>query len=133
MIFTERYKDIIKTENDIATEYNNDYYIENNVIKDIRVLVTGHFGNIVSIDMVCENICPIPLYNNIHNIGYIIRCLIELFDKENDDSVNLNELKDTPIRIVFDDKNPYNGKAIAIGHFMSDRFIMIEDLMRLEK
>lgn len=132
MTFTERYKDIIKTKDYFEKEHNGDYSIENNIVNEFNVLVTGHFGNTVSIQMICDNITPIPLYNSTHNIGYIIRAIIELFDKEDDNSVNINVLKGTPIRLVFDSKNPYYGKVIAIGHFMKDRFILIEDLMRVE-
>lgn len=133
MIWKERYSDVLKTENDIAEMFPDGYSIENNVIKKVDVLVTGHFGNAVSVNMVCENICPFPLYNSTQNIGYILRALIELFDKENDDSVSISQLNNIPIRLVFDNKNIYIGKCIGIGHFMKDRFVLTEDLMKLSQ
>lgn len=132
MTWKERYAKILKTENEIKECLNNNCHIENNIIKDIDILITGHFGNCVSIDVVCENICPFPLWNSTDNIGYIIRALIDIFDKEDDDSVNLGALKNTPIRIVYDNENQYGGKAVAIGHYMKDRFVFIEDLMQLD-
>lgn len=124
MTFFERYKDIIKTESDFTKTS-----IENDIITKVDIKITGHFGNTVSLDMICKRACPIPLWNSTHNIGYIIRFLIELFDKEDDNSVSFHILEGTPIRIVYDKDN----KAIAIGNFMEDRFIMIEDLMRLKE
>ena len=128
MIFTERYKDIIKTEKEIK-EIVKGCEIENNIIKEVRILVTGHFGNTVSVDMLCNGVCPFPLWNSTHNIGYILRALIEIFDKENDGSVNITNLNNTPIRLVFE-----NGcKCIGIGHFMKDRFVLTEDLMKIKE
>ena len=73
MIFKERYNDILKTENDLAKLLGNDYSVINNAIKKVDVLVTGHFGNTVSLNIVCENISPFPLYNSVGNIGFILR------------------------------------------------------------
>lgn len=132
MIFSERYKDMLKTEKQLREQFNNHIYIENNIIKKIDVLVTGHFGNAVSLNMLCENISPMPLWNSTDNIGYIIRALIEIFDKEDDRSVNVKELEGTPIRIVIDSDTKFGGKCVAIGHFMKDRFVLIEDLMKVK-
>lgn len=127
MIWKERYEKILKTENEIKEIYDNKCEIENNIIKDIDVITVGHFGNCVSIDMLCDNVCPFPLWNSTHNIGYIIRALIDIFDKEHDSGAKLSVLKGTPIRIVYQER-----KAVAIGHFMKDRFVLIEDLMQLD-
>ena len=133
MIFKERYEDLLKTKDYFKTKYGNDFCIENNIINNVDVVITGHFGNSVSLTMTCENICPIPLYNSTHNIGFILRALIEIFDKEDDNSVSVSALCNTPIRLVFDSENPWGGKAVAIGNFIKDRFILIEDLMKIEK
>lgn len=132
MIFKERYKQIIKTEADLKKELG-ECCIENNVIKKIDVVVTGHFGNAVSAEMICENICPLGLYNSTGNIGYILRALIDIFDKENDNSVSIKALEGTPIRLVFNSANSWGSKAVAIGHFMKDRFVMIDDLMKIKE
>ena len=133
MVFNDRYNQSLKTEKDLKEQFNNHIYIENNIIKDIDVIVTGHYGNIVSVDMLCENIRPFPLYNSTDNIGYIIRALIEIFDKEDDNSVSINSLKNTPIRIVYDADNKFEGHSVAIGHFMKNRFILIDDLMKVHE
>lgn len=130
MIFNERYKDLIKTANQIKEQFGDKICIENNVVKDIDVFVTGHFGCTVSVALTCENICPLGLYNSTHNIGYILRALIEIFDKEDDDPVSIYKLKNTPIRLVFNGV-PWGSKAIAIGHFMKDRFVVIDELMKI--
>ena len=132
MIFKERYKGIIKTEADIKNAFG-ETCIENNIIKNIDVVVTGHFGNTVSVQMLCENICPLGLYNSTGNIGYILRALIDIFDKSDDNSVNIKALEGTPIRLVFDSVNSWGGKAVAIGHFMHDRFVMIDELMKIKE
>lgn len=120
-----------KTENDISNILS-EYHVENNIIQEINILITGHFGNTVSVSIVCPNICILPLYNSTNNIGYILRALVELFDKSEDNSVSLSSLTDIPVRLVFDNKNPYLGKCVGIGHFMKDRFVLIEDLMKLD-
>lgn len=132
MIFKERYEKIIKTEAQIKKDLG-EYCIENNVINRVDVVVTGHFGNTVSVNMLCENICPLGLYNSTGNIGYILRALIDIFDKSDDNSVNIKALEGTPIRLVFNGANSWGGKAVAIGHFMKDRFVMIDDLMKLKE
>lgn len=132
MIFTERYKKILKTQNELKNEIG-EICIENNIIESVDVVITGHFGNCVSVRMLCENICPIPLYNSTSNIGYILRMLIELFDKEDDNSVSINSLNNTPIRLVFEGENSWGCKAVAIGHYMKDRFVLIDDLMKVKE
>jgi len=133
MTYKDRYKDILYTQEDLKKRLGQSYCIENNIIKEVNIVVTGHFGNCVSLDMLCYGVCPIPLYNSTGNIGYILRALIDIFDKEQDDSVKIKELNGTPIRIVFDNKNVHGGKSVAIGHFMKDRFVFIEDLMKLKE
>lgn len=106
--------------------------IENNVIEDIDIEIIAHFGNTVSIDLLCCNIRPLPLYNSTGNIGYIIRALVVLLGKEREDGVNLKSLKNTPIRIVFNGETKFMGKSVAIGHYMKDQFVLIEDLMKAD-
>lgn len=128
MIWKERYKEILKTEREIKENLGNTFAIENNIIKKIDVVVVAHFGNSVGIDMICDCISPIPLYNSTANIGYILRALIDLFDANAEDGAYLKTLVGTPLRIVLK-----NNKAVAIGHFMKDEFFLIEDLMQLKK
>lgn len=126
-VYKEVTDKIAKTKLDIESLYNN-CSIENNVIKDIDVEIIAHFGHVVSVNMLCDNIRPLPLYNSTHNVGYIIRVLVWLFDKEQEDGISLKELIGTPLRIVY-----VNNRAIALGHFMKDRFVLIDDLMKVEE
>lgn len=102
--------------------------VENNVIENIDIEIIAHFGNSVSLNLLCYNIRPLPLYNSTNNIGYIIRALVVLLGKEREDGINLTALKGTPIRIVFNK----GGRSVAIGHYMRDQFVLIEDLMKAD-
>lgn len=133
MIFKERYKGLLKSESEVRARLNNNCCIENNIIRDIRVLVTGHFGNCVSLEIACENIFPVSSYNNTKNIGYVLSALIDIFDKEDDNGVNITKLNGTPIRVVYNDKSSCGSKSVAIGHYMKDRFIFIDDLMKFDR
>ena len=120
-----------RTEKEIR-EKMGECHIENNVIEDIDIRIIAHFGNTVSLDLLCHNIRPLPLYNSTNNIGYIIRALIVLLGKEREDGINLSALKGTPIRIVFNGETKFSGKSVAIGHYMKDQFVLIEDLMKAD-
>ena len=50
MIFKERYKNILKTESEIKAQLG-ECCIENNIIQKIDIVVTGHFGNAVSVSL----------------------------------------------------------------------------------
>lgn len=128
MTFKEKYNDILLTKSQVEEIVSN-CTIENNYIKEVRILVTGHFGNTVSVGLLCEKVSPFPLWNSTHNIGYIIRTLIEFFDKENDDPINMSVLNNTPIRLVFEN----NCKCVALGHYTKDHFVLIEDLLKIQK
>ena len=57
----------------------------------------------------------------------IISILIDFFDStEKEDGCSIKILKNTPIRIVYDDYKP-----VAIGHFIEDRFLQINELLSL--
>lgn len=133
MIFYEKYKDIIKTKKDLEKQLGK-IGIENNIMHDFDISVTGHFGNSVSFTLMCDNICPPAMYNNKGNIGYIIAFLVDFFDKEDDNTISVKKsLKEIPIRLVFDDDNGWGGKCIGLGHFMKDRFILFENLCKISK
>lgn len=127
LVFARNYKTLLKTEAEVRERLGDGYHIENNVIKKIDVSIVPHFGNVISLDMLCENVCPYPLYNNTGNIGYIIRALVALLDLGlRDDGAALSEIRNVPIRIVFDGKE--FGRAVAIGHYIEDRFVFIDEL-----
>ena len=102
--------------------------IENNIINKLDIEIIAHFGNCVSLIMDCYCCRPLPLYNSTANIGYIIKRLVEFLGIEEEDGLALSQIKNVPIRIVYD-----NNKTVALGHFMKDKFITIEDLMEGNK
>ena len=123
-------KDIIKTEEQIK---EMGYRIENNLIEEVNVNTIAHFNNITSFEIYCSNVCPMCGRNNIGNLGYVIRAFIELFDLSEEDGLRLTKIKKIPCRLVFK-KNRFGfvNEYIGIGHFMKDKFVLIDDLARLD-
>ena len=110
-------------------EINSDRYeIENNIIRGAKIAVIGHFGNIVSLVVYTDNCCIISDYNNTRNIGFIIKALVELFDLTLEDGYIFSHIKDIPCRIICDK----NSKVVGFGHFMKDKFVFTEDLMKID-
>lgn len=129
---SSEYGNIIKTKEQIEKEYQ-EIHIENNIIKNVRIKVIGHFNNCICISIDCENISLLNGYNNTSNIGYILRFLVEFFNKSDDNGVDINILCNTPIRLIFDSNDLFEGKCIAIGHFMEDKFVYLDDIINLHK
>ena len=121
-------KDIIKTEEQIK---EMGHRIENNLIEEVNVNTIAHFNNITSFEIYCSNVCPMFGRNNIGNLGYVIRAFIELFDLSEEDGLRLTKIKKIPCRLVFK-KNGFVNECIGIGHFMKDKFVLIDDLARLD-
>lgn len=123
-------KDITYSLNDIEKK---GYGVENNIIKEIDIKIIAHFGNIPCLTMICENVIPYGFYNDIHRLGYLLKAIVEFFGLEREDGIMLSELKDIPCRIVFDGngKNHWGDKAVGIGHYMKDKFILFEDFKKL--
>lgn len=115
---------------EVVKRLNGNYSVEDNVIEELDVKVIPHFGHCVSLVMHCNSVSPIPLYNSTGNIGYIIQMLAQLFSLR-EDGTSLQELVGRRLRIVYNKKEMYIGRAVAIGSVLSDRFIFIEDLMTI--
>lgn len=126
MLWNNRYP--IKTQKDIENDYG-EITCENQIINNIDVLIIGHYGNCTSLIMDCESCSPLGLRVNTRNLGYIISTLVDLFDKTEDSGIYLRDLKGTPLRVIY---SKVDGKALAIGHFIKDQFIYIDDLMKVE-
>jgi len=108
---------------------------ENNILKKIDINVIAHFGNAVSLELMCENICPYSCYNNTKNIGILIRALIEFFDLSEEDGLRVSMIRNIPIRVVFDGTNTthWGEKAIGIGHYMKDKYILFSEFSKLDE
>lgn len=102
--------------------------IENNIIERVDVDTIAHFGNLTSFEIYCPNVVPYSSRNNTSNLGEVIRAFIELMRLEEEDGIRLSQIKNIPCRLVFDGENAWGSKVIGIGHFMQDRFVLIDDL-----
>lgn len=121
--------EIIKTQKEIS---ELGYTVENNMLKSIDVNVIAHFGNTVCFEMYCSNMVPISQHNNTGNIGYLFKALIELLDLSEEDGIRISSIKDVPIRLILTGNSGCGSKSIGFGHFMKDKFVLIEDFVKLD-
>ena len=129
----------MKTVNDITKRMrdvkNLGYGVENNIIEKIDIKIIAHFGNIPCLNIVCENIVPYGHYNDIARMGFLLKAIVEFFEVDREDGVWLSSLRNIPCRLVFegDGDNHWGEKAVGIGHYMKDKFILFEDFGKLAK
>ena len=112
----------------------NGYSVENNIIEKVDVNVIGHFDNYATLKIMCSNIVPYSCVNNTKNLGEMIRFLVEFLEVEKEDGIGISEIKDVPVRLVFDGdgRNGHWGeKAIGIGCFMKDKYVLFSDFGRV--
>lgn len=127
---SENANNIIKTKSQIE---NMGYGIENNIIERVDVNCIGHFGNCVTFEIRCKNVCAMCHYNNTVNLGFIIKKFIELMGLTKEDGIRLSDIKNIPCRIVYEDPNcSWGAKCVGIGHFMEDKFVLVDDLAKFE-
>lgn len=121
------YKDILLTEQMI---HDSGYKVENNIIEKVDVNIIAHFNNEVFFEIYCKNIVPYSNRANTKGLGAIIKTIVKLFGIENEDGIRISLIKDIPCRLVFENNNTDNFgcRAVGIGHFMNDRFILFDDL-----
>lgn len=115
---------------EVGRRLDNNYRLYHHTILELDVMVIPHFGHCVSLNLCCDGVSPIPLYNSTNNIGKIIQCFMQLFDLH-EDGTGLQDLIGRRIRVVYNDTNPFAGRAVAIGSPLMDRFIFVEDLMSI--
>lgn len=121
-------EDIIKTEKEIK---EMGYKIENNLIEDVNINTIAHFGNLTCFEIGCSNVCPMSGYNNINNLGYIIRAFIELFDFSEEDGLRLTEIKNIPCRLIFE--GGWGSRCVGFGHFMKDKFVLTNEFAQINE
>lgn len=109
------------------------YGIANNFVS-IDLEVIGHFNNTVSLILTATNVIPYSGYANTKNIGLILQYLVELLGISREDGIYLSEMKDIPVRLVFDSSEcSWGSKCMGIGNFMEDKFVLFKDLSVLGK
>lgn len=120
--------EIIKTEQDLKCL---GYHIINNIIKSIDIDIIAHFGNCSCFEIICADRHLMGTYNNTKSLGFLIRAFVELFDLSQEDGIKLTSIKNVPCRLVFDGEPDWGAKCIGFGHFMRDKFILIEDFVKI--
>ena len=127
---SENVNNIIKTKSQIE---EMGYGIENNIIEKVDVNCIGHFGNCVTFEIQCKNVYAMCHYNNTANLGFIIKKFIELMGLTDEDGIRLSNIKNIPCRIVYADPHcSYGSRCVGIGHFMENKFVLIDDLAKFE-
>ena len=123
-------EDVVKTEQEIK---DMGHSIENNIITAVEVNVVAHVGNVTCFEISCENVWPMSSYNNLRNLGYIIKAFIELFDLSEEDGIRLSEIKNVPCRLIFEGSGGWGSKCIGFGHFMKDKFVLTKDFVKVDE
>lgn len=119
-------KDIIKTKKEIE---EMGYKIENNFIEDVDVNTIAHFGNLTCFEIMCTNVCPMSGYNNIGNLGYIIRAFFEVIGLSEEGGLRLSEIKNIPCRLIFE--SGWGSRCVGFGHFMKDKFVLTSEFAQI--
>ena len=123
-------KDITKKASDINKMGHS---IENNIIKYVNVNTIAHFGNVTCFEIVCSDVCAMSGYNNIGNLGYLIKSFIELFDLSEEDGLRLTKIKDVPCRLVLEGNGGFGSRCIGFGNFMKDKFVLTDEFAKINE
>ena len=119
-------EDVLGREAEIHTEAG--YTIQNHMIDGVDIRIVGHLGNLTQMIVYASDWCFMSGYNTTHNLGYLIKAFVELFDLDKEDGVCLSDLKRIPCRIVIGPQ----GQCVGFGHFMKDKFVYISDFIRID-
>jgi len=99
--------------------------VENDNIEALELVSNQHY-NIVYLEIYLTNSITLGGYNNTINVGFMYRFLQKIFLPENE-FTKISDVKNIPCRTI----RTKDSKCIAIGHFMNDSFIILEDLINL--
>lgn len=69
-------------------------------------------------------------YNNISNLGYIIRAFFEVIGLSEEDGLRLSEIKNVPCRLIFE--GGLGSRCVGFGHFMKDKFVLTEEFAKID-
>ena len=123
-------KEIIKTKKQLE---EMGYSIENNIIENVDINTIAQFGNVTCFEIGCTNVCPMSTYNNINNLGYILRAFIEMFDLSEEDGLRLTKIKSLPCRIILEGDGGWGSKCVGFGHFMKDKFVLTKEFAKINE
>lgn len=101
--------------------------VQNEMIENIDLNFIAHYG-VVSLCVNMSNRILFSEYNLTLHCGCIMKFLTELLEIQKEDGLLLSEIEDVPCRIIVKDR-----EVIAIGHWMKDKFVNIEELIRSMK
>lgn len=119
------YKDILKTKNELT---DDGYVIENAMLEYMDIDIIGHFGNITTFNMVTNCCCIFSNYNMGAILSDVIKCVIEVLNLSEDNGLHLFKIKNIPIQIV---SKGIGSKVAGFGGFLSDKFVLVEDVISL--
>lgn len=120
------YKDIVKRKSDLEN-----MQIENNMLEAIEINVIGHVGNLTTLEIFFSNCCLFSQYNLGNLIGTVLKVIFEVLELTEDNGLRLSKVKNVPVRIV--SENSWGSKVIGFGHFMKDRFVLVEDVIAIAR
>ena len=108
-------------------ELPSNYEVQNEMIENIDLNFIAHYG-VVSLRVELKSWTLFKEYNLTLHCGCIMKFLTELLEIQKEDGLLLSEIKNVPCRIIVKDR-----EVIAIGHWMKDKFVNIEELIRSMK
>ena len=125
-------EDIITTKREID---DIGYDIANNIITNVNINTIAHFGNSTCFEIACSDVYPMSCHNNLQNLGYILRAFIEFFELSEEDGLRITQIKNIPCRLIFESKNGciWGSKCIGFGHFMKDKFVFVDDFVKINE
>lgn len=120
---------ILKTEDELV---QRGYTIKNNIIENIDVKLIAHFNNCCTLCIYCDSITPLCNYNNTQNLGFLLQAFYSLFDLGEEDGLYISKIKNIPCRLVFTGDGTWGDRCVGFGHFMSDKFVLTEEFVKID-
>lgn len=106
-------------------EMRDGWTISNNIIIAAGLKYIGHYNCFTLELRIADGRTIIPYANFTSALGRICMALKDIFEIYTDNDIDFfNALVNTPLRIIQDE----NKNVVAIGHFMKDMYIRMEDL-----
>ena len=109
---------------EVEKRLNNDCYVQNDIVQEMHINFVWWKGGVVTISLFLKYFRVFSDCDVTKNIGYLIKTLFKLFEVKNTEKIDIFNLINIPVRVVINKEHC----IVAIGHFMNDKFIFIEDL-----